>query len=125
MRGAAGHQIWLTPTFAPSNQSGRQIMSGTITNLIIQLVAGAIGGNAVGAAMKNLNLGTLGNTIAGAIGGAGGGALLSTLLPMLQGAGAGDIGSTISQAVGGGAAGAIVTAIAGLIKNIMAGQPAK
>ena len=33
-------------------------MSGTIINLIIQLIAGAIGGNAVGAAAKNVNLGT-------------------------------------------------------------------
>ena len=45
-------------------------MSGTIINLIIQLIAGAIGGNAVGAAAKNVNLGTAGNTIAGALGGA-------------------------------------------------------
>ena len=30
-------------------------MSGTIINLIIQLIAGAIGGNAVGAAAKNVN----------------------------------------------------------------------
>ena len=32
-------------------------MSGTIINLIIQLIGGAIGGNAVGAAAKNVNLG--------------------------------------------------------------------
>ena len=41
-------------------------MSGTIINLIIQLIAGAIGGNAVGAAAKNVSLGTTGNTVAGA-----------------------------------------------------------
>ena len=41
----------------------------TLINLIIQVVAGAIGGNAVGAGVKDVNLGTLGNTIAGAIGG--------------------------------------------------------
>ena len=33
-------------------------MSGTIINLIIQLIAGAIGGNAVGAAAKNMSIGT-------------------------------------------------------------------
>jgi hypothetical protein len=33
-------------------------MSETLINLIIQLVAGAIGGNDAGAALKNLNLGT-------------------------------------------------------------------
>jgi uncharacterized membrane protein YeaQ/YmgE (transglycosylase-associated protein family) len=58
-------------------------MSATLINLIIQLIAGAVGGNAAGAAVKNVDLGTLGNTIAGAIGGAGGGTLLTALLPIL------------------------------------------
>jgi hypothetical protein len=31
----------------------------------------------------------------------------------------------LGQAVGGGVAGAIVTAVVGLIKNAMAGQPAR
>ena len=48
-------------------------MSATLINLIVQLIAGAVGGNAIGAGMKNVDLGTLGNTIAGALGGAGGG----------------------------------------------------
>lgn len=98
-------------------------MSGTMVNLIIQLIAGALGGNAAGAAMKNLDMGALGNSIAGAIGGAGGGTLLTALLPMLQAAESGnvDVGALLGQAVGGGVAGAIVTAIVGLIKNSMAG----
>jgi hypothetical protein len=101
-------------------------MSGTLINLIIQLIAGAVGGNAAGTTMKNLDLGTLGNTIAGAIGGAGGGTILTALLPILQGAaGNMDIGAILGQAVGGGVAGAVVTAIVGLIKNAMAGQAAK
>ena len=76
--------------------------------------------------MKNVDLGTLGNTIAGALGGAGGGTLLTALLPMLQGAaGNVDIGALAGQAVGGGVAGAIVTAIVGLLKNMAAGQSAK
>jgi hypothetical protein len=41
-------------------------MSATIINIIIQLIAGAVGGNAAGAGLKDYNLGTLGNTIAGA-----------------------------------------------------------
>ena len=98
-------------------------MSSTLVNLIIQLIAGAIGGNAAGATMKNLDLGALGNTIAGALGGAGGGTLLTALLPMLQGAAGGDvdIAALAGQAVGGGVAGAIVTAIIGMIKNGAAG----
>jgi hypothetical protein len=38
-------------------------MSGLLVNLIIQLVAGAVGGNAVGAAARNANLGALANSI--------------------------------------------------------------
>jgi hypothetical protein len=103
-------------------------MSATLINLIIQLIAGAVGGNAAGAALKNVDLGALGNTIAGAIGGAGGGTLLTALLPLLQNAatsGNFDVGAILGQAVGGGVAGAVVTAIVGLIKNMMAGQAAK
>jgi hypothetical protein len=97
-------------------------MSATFVNLIVQLIAGALGGNAAGATMKNLDLGTLGNSLAGAIGGAGGGTLLTALLPLLQGAaGNVDIGALVGQAVGGGVSGAVLTAIIGLIKNGMGG----
>ena len=96
-------------------------MSATIINLIIQLIAGAVGGNAAGAASKDISLGTLGNTVAGAVGGVGGGQLLSALIPMMAGAGNNvDIGALASQAVGGGVAGAIVAGVVGLIKNKMA-----
>ncbi len=47
--------------------------------IIIQLVAGAVGGNIAGA-VKNFSLGTTGNTVAGGIGGV----ILGQLLPMLS-----------------------------------------
>src|SRR5262245_57866140 len=101
-------------------------MSQTLINLIIQIIAGAVGGNAAGSTMKNVDLGPLGNSLAGAIGGAGGGSLLTALLPMLQGAaGNVDIGALVGQAVGGGVSGAVLTAIVGLIKNAMAGQASR
>ena len=80
-----------------------------IINLIIQLIAGVAGGNAVGAALKEYNLGTLGNTIAGA------------LIPAIAGAAGGglDVGAILGQIVGGGAGGAILTLIAGLVKTMM------
>ena len=40
-----------------------------IVGLVIQLIAGAIGGNAVGKISKGFSLGGTGNSIAGAIGG--------------------------------------------------------
>src|SRR5437899_9743032 len=98
-------------------------MSATLVNLIIQIIAGALGGNGAGNALKDLSLGPLGNTIAGAIGGVGGGQILTALIPMLAGvAGGADIGAVIGQAVGGGVAGAIVTIIVGFIKSKMMGR---
>jgi hypothetical protein len=55
---------------------------------------------AAGAALKDYNLGTLGNTIAGAIGGAGGGQILQALIPALAAAasrGNLDVGALIGQ----------------------------
>jgi len=102
-------------------------MSSTLINLIIQLITGVVGGNAAGTALKDYNLGSIGNTIAGAIGGVGGGQLLQSVIPAIAGAAGGglDLGSIIGQIVGGGAGGAILTIIAGLVKNMMASQQAR
>ena len=54
-------------------------MSGTIINLIIQIVSGAIGGNAAGGFLKNIVLSPLAKTISGAVGGGIGGTLLQSL----------------------------------------------
>ena len=100
----------------------------TVVNLIIQLISGVVGGNAAGAALKDYNLGNLGNTIAGAIGGVGGGQLLQALIPAIASAAAGggvDIGSFLGQIVGGGAGGAILTVIAGLVKTVMTPEQAR
>jgi len=95
-----------------------------VTNLIIQLISGVVGGNAAGAALKDYNLGNLGNTIAGAIGGVGGGQILQALVPAIASAAGGelDLGAIVGQIVVGGAGGAILTVIAGLVKSMMASQ---
>jgi hypothetical protein len=97
-----------------------------ISDLLVQAVAGAIGGHAVGRASKNVDLGPIGNTISGALGGGIGGQLLSALIPALAGAasnagGGFDIAVLAGQAVGGGVTGAIVTAAVGLIKKRLVG----
>jgi hypothetical protein len=81
-------------------------------------------GFAAGAALKDYNLGNLGNTIAGAIGGVGGGQILQALIPAIASAAGGDLdlGAIVGQIVGGGAGGAILTLIAGLVKNMTASQ---
>ena len=50
-----------------------------IIALIIQLICGALGGNISGKLLKNIDLGTLGNSIAGIVGGGVGGQILNAL----------------------------------------------
>ena len=96
--------------------------------IIIQLVVGAIGGNAAGKAMPDKSLGTLGNTIAGVIGGVGGGKILDMILgggAMATDAAAGvaasglDIGAIIQDVAGGGIGGAVLTIVVALVKGAM------
>jgi hypothetical protein len=94
----------------------------TIVNLVIELVAGALGGNAVGKTRTDMNLGPIGNTIAGAVGGVGVGQILQAVFPAVAGAAGGglDLGSIVGQLLGGGAGGAVLTLIAALVKNMTA-----
>src|SRR3974390_2842546 len=95
-----------------------------ITDLLVQAIGGAIGGNAIGRASKNFDLGPVGNTISGALGGGIGGDLLWAVIPALASAATGsgfDIATVLGQAAGGGVTGAIVTAVVGLIKKRLVG----
>jgi hypothetical protein len=91
----------------------------TMEQLIIQLISGAVGGNVAGGVMKNLSLGTLGNSIAGIVGGGVGGQILSAVMGGTGGGGL-DIGSILTQVAGGGVGGGIALAIVGVVKNMMA-----
>ena len=78
-------------------------MGETLIILMVQLFAGAIGGNAAGAALKDYGLGMLGNTITGAIGGGVVGQALLALLPVLAGGAGGlDFGALLGQIAGEG-----------------------
>lgn len=92
-----------------------------IVGLLIQLISGAVGGNAAGAALKKLSLGTVGNSIVGILGGGLGGQLLSMLGMGGAGAEAGalDIGSIVTNVAGGGVGGAVLLAIVGAIRQAM------
>ena len=97
---------------------------GAILPLIIQLISGAAGGNALGKIMKNFDMGPLMNSAAGAVGGLGGGALtgmlgLGAAATTGDAAGGMDIGGIIAQVVGGGAGGGILVVLVGFIKNMM------
>lgn len=96
-------------------------MSAMIINLILQAIAGAIGGNAAAAGLDKADLGRAANTIAGAIGGVGAGQIVSALLPTLAAAANGvDIKTVVAQLVAGGVGGAVTTVIVGMIKNLAA-----
>lgn len=95
-----------------------------VTSLLIQLVSGAVGGNAAGAALKKLSLGTLGNSIVGILGGGLGGQILAMLGTGGDAAGTADAGSIVSSIAGGGVGGAVLLAVIGAIKNAMAKKSA-
>ena len=88
--------------------------------ILINLVAGALGGNAVGKASPTFDLGTLGNTIAGLVGGGVLGQIVVLLIPAVGAAAQSEnlsIGGIVTHVISGGAGGAILTAIIGAIKN--------
>ena len=91
-----------------------------ITNLIVEAVSGAVGGNVAGAAMKDKSLGTVGNSIAGIVGGGIGGTILQAVMGSAAAGGGGmDMQSIHANVGGGGVGGAILMIVVGLIKNQM------
>jgi hypothetical protein len=96
-------------------------MSTIIINLILQAIAGALGGNAAAAGLDKADLGRAANTIAGAIGGVAAGQIFSALLPTLMAAASGiDIKTVAAQLIAGSVGGAVTTAVVGIIKNLAA-----
>jgi hypothetical protein len=92
----------------------------SMEQILINLVAGALGGVATGKASPSFDLGTVGNVIAGLVGGGVLGQIITLLMPAVTAAAqAGDlsIGGIITHAISGGVGGAVLTAIIGAIKN--------
>jgi hypothetical protein len=88
--------------------------------ILMNLVAGAVGGVAAGKSSSTFDLGTIGNIISGAIGGGVLGQVVTLALPSIVAAaqsGNLTVGGVVSQLVAGGAGGAILTALIGAIKN--------
>jgi hypothetical protein len=88
--------------------------------ILINLVAGALGGVGAAKASPTFDLGMIGNIITGVIGGGVLGQVVTLLLPSIMAAaqsGNLSVGGIVSQLIAGGAGGAILTAIIGAIKN--------
>jgi hypothetical protein len=104
-------------------KSQRHAMTWTLTNFIIEIVAGVIGGNAIAAAAKEHSFGWLGHTITGALGGAFSGYFLQTLVATVVDStgqvqqGADLVTQWLLQGFGGFAAGAILTMAVGFAKH--------
>ena len=92
--------------------------------LIIQLIGGGVGGNAVGALLKNLDLNKVVATISGIVGGVGGGQLADMLglITKIFGEGGGNLGTVLGNGGASAIGGALLTAIVGFIKKSMAGN---
>ena len=98
-------------------------------SLIISVIGGLVGGNAIGMISKGLSMGGLGNTIAGAIGGGGAGAVLSGLTggavdasvatDAAATAGSMDIMGMVKTAGLGAVGGGALTGVGGILKGLM------
>jgi uncharacterized membrane protein YeaQ/YmgE (transglycosylase-associated protein family) len=97
-------------------------MEWAVSNLVIQLAAGILGGHVAAVAAKEHSFGVLGHTLAGAIGGGLSGLFLQTLAATLV-TGSGSLNEPrfgelmVAQALTGAVAGAIATMIVGFIKH--------
>lgn len=91
--------------------------------IIAQLVGGAVGGLGGGKAVKDGNMGNIGNLLAGAVGGVGvGGQALGAFVgPGAEAAGGLDIASLATNLVGGGVAGLVVQVAVGLVVKRLRG----
>jgi len=88
--------------------------------ILINLIAGALGGVGAGKASPTFDLGTAGNIISGLVGGGVLGQIATLALPAVVAAaqsGNLSIGGIVSQAIAGGTGGTILTAVIGAIKN--------
>jgi hypothetical protein len=97
-------------------------MTWTFTNLVIQIVAGILGGHAAAAAAKEHGFGAIGHTIVGALGGGVSGYFLQTFAGRVVTA-SGTLNEptaaeqVVLQVLTGAAAGGIVMLVVGFIKH--------
>ena len=88
-----------------------------IFSLVIQLIAGAVGGNVAGKLLKEVDLGPVGNSIAGIVGGGIGGQALGLLGFGSGGGGSMDLGWLLGSVVSGGVGGGMLLTIIFFIKT--------
>lgn len=91
-------------------------MTWTVTNLVIQIITGILGGHAAATAVKEHSFGVSGHTIVGALGGALSGYFLQTYAStVVTGSGSINEPTALEQAVLQGLTGAVAGGIAMLL----------
>jgi uncharacterized membrane protein YeaQ/YmgE (transglycosylase-associated protein family) len=90
--------------------------------ILIQVLAGAVGGNAAGKASTDLDQGWLINSIAGLIGGGIGGQCVMAVMPTLMAGGAMSTTGIITSLASGFVGGGVLLAILSLVKKMMASR---
>ena len=104
-------------------------MWGGMAGLVLQFIAGAVGGSVIGTTIKRYDLGMIGNLLAGIVGGGIGAQIIGALI------GGGDasaivgpegfaFGTLIAQFAAGAFGGGALVVITGLVKENMSGPRA-
>ena len=87
--------------------------------ILISLIAGAVGGNVAGGLLKKFDMGLLINSLAGILGGGLGGQILGALGAGGLAGGGTDLSGIIGQLASGGVGGGAVLVILGLIRKAL------
>ncbi len=94
--------------------------------LLIGLIAGAVGGNVAAMLFRTINMGTLWNSVAGILGGGVGASILSMLgaggVAAAAAGGALEASTILSQIAVGGVGGGVLLAIVGLVRAAFRNQ---
>jgi uncharacterized membrane protein YeaQ/YmgE (transglycosylase-associated protein family) len=119
--------VWLSANYTIKEESEqkRTAMTWTFTNVVIEIIAGAIGGCAIAAAVKEYSFGILGHIVTGALGGALSGYFLQSIAATVVDS-TGDVHEASDQltqwfvqAIAGLVAGTILTMGVGLVKQMI------
>ena len=99
---------------------------GGMAGLVLQLIAGAVGGSVIGTTIKRYDLGMIGNLLAGMIGGGIGAQIIGALVgsgeaSAIVGPDGFDFGTLVAQFAAGAFGGGALVVVTGLAKENMGG----
>jgi uncharacterized membrane protein YeaQ/YmgE (transglycosylase-associated protein family) len=116
-------QLSADRTIKEESEQKRTAMTWTLANLVIEIVAGVVGGCAVTTVAKDYSFGMLGHAVVGALGGALSGYFLQSLVATVVDS-TGDFNEAtdqvtqwVVQAIAGLVAGAILAMGVGIVKH--------